>query len=251
MILADQASDVESIWQLVESCAYGADLPIWSQLTEDSASVLDLGCGIGRVARHLADQGRTVVGVDRDAAMVANLSRLSTEDGISAIVGDVAEIASLGLGKDRFEAIIAPQQLLHIVGGAAKRRQLLAGVKLRLEPDGLAAFAISELVRQESQTVEILPDLREVGHSVYASRPVAVEADDDSLTVVRLRQVVDSHGSLDESQDRITLDLMDRDSLAGELSEHGLVVDRTIEIPETDRHIASVVVVARHDVRSS
>jgi hypothetical protein len=120
-------------------------------------------------------------------------------------------------------------------------------VKKRLEPDGAAAFAISELIPQESQTVDVLPDMRELGESVYASRPVAVEAGVSSLTVVRLRQVVDSGGSLEEFHDSITLDLMDRVSLTGELAEAGLMAERMIEVPETDRHIASVIVVARHD----
>jgi SAM-dependent methyltransferase len=246
LILADRASDEESIWQLVESCAYGADLPVWSRITEGSASVLDLGCGIGRVARHLAAEGKTVVGVDRDPEMVANLNRLAVEQNIVAITGDVAEVASLDLGRDRFGAIIAPQQLLHILGGQVARQRLLDGVRRRLEPDGVAAFAISELIAPENQEVEILPDVREVGESVYASRPVAVETDGTSLTVIRLRQVVDPHGSLEEFHDSITLDLMDRESLAEELAMQGLAVERTIEIPETDRHVASVVVIARH-----
>ncbi|MBK8295045.1 MAG: class I SAM-dependent methyltransferase [Solirubrobacterales bacterium] len=251
MILADEASDEASIWQLVESCAYGADLAIWSELTTEGSSVLDLGCGIGRVARHLAAEGKDIVGVDRDPEMVADMNRLATEDKVVAITGDVSELASLELGRDRFEAIIAPQQLLHILGGEKHRHRLLAGVKRRLEPDGIAAFAINEVVPQESQTVDILPDLREIGESVYASRPVAVEFDPGSLTVVRLRQVVGQDGSLEETHDSITLDLIDRESLAAELAAAGLNISRMIEVPETDRHIASVIVVAGHDAGNS
>ncbi len=247
MILADRDSDESSIWQLVESCAYRADLPVWSELTTGSASVLDLGCGIGRVARHLAIDGGPVVGVDRDPDMIEDLNRLAAGEGITAITGDVTELTTLNLGRDRFETIIAPQQLLHIVGGESSRRRLLAGVRNRLEPGGKAAFAISEVVPDESQTVDILPDIREIGDTVYASRPVAVEFRSGSLTVVRLRQAVGSDGSLEETRDSITLDLIDRESLAAELAAEGLAADRTIEIPETDRHIASVVVVARHD----
>ena len=39
------------------------------------ATVADIGCGPGQVARHLADQGIDVVGVDLSAAMVAEASR--------------------------------------------------------------------------------------------------------------------------------------------------------------------------------
>ncbi len=40
---------------------------------------------------------------------------------------------------------------------------------------------------------------------------------------------------------------MDRHILAEQITEAGLVPVRTIELPETDRHIASVIVIARHD----
>lgn len=251
MILADLDSDEASIWQLVESCAYRADLATWSDLTAGSESVLDLGCGIGRVARHLAAEGKSVLGVDRDPAMVADLNRLATEKRVAAITGDVTEIADMDLGRDRFETIIAPQQLLHILGGERLRRRMLAGVKRRLRPDGVAAFAISEWLPQESQTVEILPDVRELDEWVYASRPVAVEDDGRSLTVIRLRQVVAPDGSLEETHDSITLDTMDRGSLTAELAAAGLRAERMIEVPQTERHIASVIVVARHDADDS
>jgi len=246
LILADQDSPRAAIWQLVESCGYTADLPAWVALTEQAGSALDLGCGIGRVARHLAAEGRDVVGVELDPLLAGDLNRLSAGGSASAVTGSVTELLDLDLGRDRFDAVIAPQQLLHIVGGEVSRGNLLEGVKERLAPDGTAAFAISEWIAEESRPVEVLPDVREIGDWVYASRPVAVEDDGDSLTVVRLRQVVAPDGSLEETHDSITLDRIDRHLLAEELDEAGLTVERTVEIPETDRHIATVIVVARH-----
>ena len=246
MILADRSSCEASIWQLVESCSYQADLPVWSEITATAASVLDLGCGIGRVARHLADGSRNVVGVDRDPDMVDDLNRLAVEDGVSAVTGDVSEVALIELGRQHFDAIIAPQQLLHIVGGEKMRLRLLAGLKERLSPEGIAAFAISEIVDPKSQSLEILPDVREIDDWTYASRPIAVEADPGSLTVVRLRQVVGPEGSLDESHDSITLDLIDRHSLATELAVAGFEVIDLIDLAETDRHIASIILIVRH-----
>ena len=64
MILADLDSPEVAVWQLAESCGYTADLPVWTELTAGQGPVLDLGCGIGRVARHLARSGTEVVGLD-------------------------------------------------------------------------------------------------------------------------------------------------------------------------------------------
>ena len=245
MILADQASDDASIWQLVESCGYTADLEVWTGLAAGAGSVLDLGCGIGRVARHLADGNRDVVGVDHDPAMIADLNRLATEPRVTGVTADVTALSAAVPGRERFDLVVAPQQLLHIVGGPENRRRLLSGAAARLAPGGIAAFAIHEWTPGESQAVDVLPDVRELGEWVYASRPVRVEDDGDSLTVIRLRQVVAPDGTLDETHDAITLDRIGRETCVAELAAAGLTVERTIEIPQTDRHIGSIVLVAR------
>lgn len=247
LILADGDSPEAAVWQLVESCGYTADLATWIDLTEGSRSVLDLGCGIGRVARHLASRGRQVTGVELDLSLAGDLNRLSEGERVSVVAGSVTDLPGLDLGRATFETILAPQQLLHIVGGEVSRQLVLDGVRERLEPGGIAAFAISEWVPEGSRPVDVLPDVREIGQWVYASRPVAVEEDGDSLTVVRLRQTVAPDGTLEESYDGITLDRLDRNRLADELQEAGMVAVRAIEVPQTDRHIATVVIVARHD----
>jgi len=56
-------------------------------------SVLDAGCGTGRVAAELARRGVVVVGIDRDASMIATARSLAPD--IHFEVGDVAD-ASLG-----------------------------------------------------------------------------------------------------------------------------------------------------------
>lgn len=247
MILADRHSPEVAIWQLVESCGYSADLACWVDLTAAAGPVLDLGCGIGRVARHLAAQGREVTGVDLDPLLAGDLNRLAEGETVSAFAGSVTALGELDLGRERFVSVIAPQQLLHIVGGEEARRQMLLGVKERLAPGGTAAFAISEWIPEVSRRVDVLPDMREIEGWVYASRPVAVEDRGDSLEVIRLRQIVAPDDSLEESGDSIVLDRMDRFSLADELARAGLHVTENVEVPQTDRHIASVIVVAGHD----
>ncbi len=67
-------ADAETIWHDVECGAYAADLPLWEELAAAAdGEVLDLGCGTGRVALHLARRGRRVIAVDREADFLAAL----------------------------------------------------------------------------------------------------------------------------------------------------------------------------------
>jgi tRNA G46 methylase TrmB len=48
----------EAIWHDVECGSYQADLPLWEELAQRAqGAVLELGCGTGRVALHLARRG--------------------------------------------------------------------------------------------------------------------------------------------------------------------------------------------------
>lgn len=66
------------------------------------ASVLDLGCGAGRLAKDLADRGHQVTGVDESAAMLRHL-----DPTVTAIR---ARIEELDLGR-RFGAVVLASHL--------------------------------------------------------------------------------------------------------------------------------------------
>jgi ubiquinone/menaquinone biosynthesis C-methylase UbiE len=71
-------------------------------LAANASSVLDLGCGTGRLASALASSGRIVVGVDPAAAML-NIARTKTSgDSVSWIEGDARKIL---LGR-RFDLVL-------------------------------------------------------------------------------------------------------------------------------------------------
>jgi SAM-dependent methyltransferase len=63
-------------------------------------SVLDAGCGTGRVAIELARRGLEVVGVDVDESMIAEARRLGPE-----LTWVRADLATLALGR-RFDAVV-------------------------------------------------------------------------------------------------------------------------------------------------
>ncbi|MGH9078618.1 MAG: class I SAM-dependent methyltransferase [Acidimicrobiales bacterium] len=64
------------------------------------ASVLDAGCGTGRVAIELARRGIEVVGVDVDKAMIATARRLAPD-----LTWVVTDLTRLDLGR-RFEVVV-------------------------------------------------------------------------------------------------------------------------------------------------
>jgi SAM-dependent methyltransferase len=91
-------------------------------------SVLDAGCGTGRVAIELASRGVTVVGVDRDASMVATARRLRPD-----LEWHVGDLAAVDLGETFEVVVMAGNVPLFTPPGtqaalvAACRRHLAAG----------------------------------------------------------------------------------------------------------------------------
>ena len=71
--------------------ASGADVHGEADFVEHlgPATVLDAGCGTGRVARELARRGIGVVGVDRDQSMIATARRLAPD--LTFLVRDLTE----------------------------------------------------------------------------------------------------------------------------------------------------------------
>lgn len=89
------------------------------------ASILDLGCGTGRIAHGLIALGHDVVAVDQSSEMLAHVSGAETV---------CAPIASLDLGR-RFGAVLLASHLLN-TPDAVDRQVLLATVARHLAPGG-------------------------------------------------------------------------------------------------------------------
>ena len=89
------------------------------------ASVLDLGCGPGRIAGPLVALGHPVTGVDDGAAMIAALPA-----GVEGVVGDARRIR---LGR-RFGAVLLASHLLNDPDGGP---DVAATAAAHLAPDGV------------------------------------------------------------------------------------------------------------------
>jgi SAM-dependent methyltransferase len=80
-------------------------------------SVLDLGCGVGRLSNLLAGRGCEVTGVDESAAMLAHL-----ETGVTPVH---ARIDGLALGR-RFGTVVLASHLVNTANQGLRRRLLRA-----------------------------------------------------------------------------------------------------------------------------
>jgi SAM-dependent methyltransferase len=92
------------------------------------ASILELGCGTGRILRPLAALGHPVVGVDDSPEMLARSPDLATV---------CSPIGTLRLGRT-FDVVLLASTLINADPGT--RREFLATVRQHLGDDGTAVF---------------------------------------------------------------------------------------------------------------
>lgn len=103
----------------------------------DVRSVLDGGCGTGRVAIELARRGFEVVGVDADPAMLSAARAKAPElEWILADLSDFTLPAADGPGPRRFDAaVLAGNVMIFVVPGSEGR--VLERIAAHLHPGGL------------------------------------------------------------------------------------------------------------------
>lgn len=93
-------------------------------------SVLDAGCGTGRVAAELARRGVEVVGIDRDPSMVAAARRLAPE-----VRFEVLDVTGADLG-ERFDVVVMAGNV-PLFTPEGTQDALVAGCARHLRPGGL------------------------------------------------------------------------------------------------------------------
>ncbi len=105
-------------------------------LAHEPASVLDAGCGTGRVGIELARRGVEVVGVDVDASMVATAARLAPE-----LRWVRSDLAALDLGRVFDVVVMAGNVPLFTPPGT--QAALVAGVARHVAPGGVLVAGFS------------------------------------------------------------------------------------------------------------
>jgi SAM-dependent methyltransferase len=230
------------VWHDVECGAYEADLPLWRELAADP--LLEIGCGTGRVALDLAGHGHDVWALDSEAALIGALKERARDHALTvdAAVGDARTFA---LDRTDFAAVIAPMQVVQLLGGPEGRAAMLRRVRDHLRPGGIFAAALADpfdgVPAEDSGPP--LPDVREQDGWVFQSTPVAVRSEGAGTAIDRLRQAVSPSGELDESMTSIVLDAVDPETLEAEASGLGFRRRPRRQVPATGDYVGSNVVV--------
>jgi SAM-dependent methyltransferase len=229
-------------WHDVENGAYEADLPLWRELAAaGEGPILDLGAGTGRVAADLAARGHEVVALDNDPALLAALAERAPE--VTTVTADAREFDL----STAFGLVLAPMQLVQILGGQDARLAMLRRVHSHLTDGGSFAAALAEPgdALPDGDASPPLPDMLESEGWVFSSQPLSVRERNGQVVVTRRRQAVSPAGDLREELVEIALELVSVDQFEVELRAAGFTGLERREIPETPDHIGSTVVLCR------
>ncbi len=135
----------------IETGGHTEDIPYWERLIDDlrPGSVLELGCGSGRLIGPIARRGLAhradfrLVGLDLSAPLLAAArERMHTEPELRDVVRLVeADMSDFAL-EERFDLVIIAFNGLGFVVGPGRQRACLHAVRRHLAPGGRLAIDV-------------------------------------------------------------------------------------------------------------
>jgi SAM-dependent methyltransferase len=244
MILFFGNNPEAAIWNEVECGDYEADLSLWEELAsslgEDEA-IMELGCGAGRVVHYLAARlPNLVIGLDRDPNLVE-----AVWEKCRGMCGDaeIEDVRNFGPFGTTFSLVLAPMQLIQLLSGSEERLGCLQCVAECMDPGGRAAFAIvEELPPVPVGSLPPLPDVRQVDGRIYSSMPLEPVVGSERIVLRRLRQTVERDGRMADEMNEVELQVLSAEELEEEAGEAGLLPIGRREIPATEAHVGSTIV---------
>jgi len=101
------------------------------------ATLLDAGCGTGRIARELARRGVDIVGVDLDEQMLSTARRKAPD-----LVWHCADLAAIDLGRTFDVILLAGNVMIFLTPGT--ERDVVSNLSRHLAPGGrlIAGFSL-------------------------------------------------------------------------------------------------------------
>jgi SAM-dependent methyltransferase len=141
----DHIPDFGLLYDSVPAYSQRADVPFYvGEAARVEGSVLELGCGTGRILLPLARAGRAVVGVDSSEAMLARCLvkvRAEPESVRTRVVLHRGDVRTFDLGRT-YELVIAPFRILQHLTTIEDQLQFLENVARHLAPGGRFVFDV-------------------------------------------------------------------------------------------------------------
>lgn len=153
------------------------DIPFYMEQVNHDMSVLELGCGTGRVLIPLAAKCKGITGVDSSPGMIERCKAKLKEGKIaaSAMVGDITNLRLT----QKFDLILAPYRVMQALATDAELDGFCATIRTLLKPEGKCILNVfqpnrprEEMMKSWVNTAEVerwrktLSDGTSVVHSV-------------------------------------------------------------------------------------
>jgi SAM-dependent methyltransferase len=186
----DAVADFGVLYDAVPAYVNRSDVPFYLEEAASAgspdapATVLELGCGTGRILLPLARAGHTVTGIERSKSMLARCeAKLAAEprdvrDRVALHQADARQFTVAASTGDGFRLAVAPFRILQHLTTTADQLRCLAAVRRHLVPGGRLVFDVfnphySLMTRDRSAEVEETPELR-LADGRYLRRTVRV-----------------------------------------------------------------------------
>jgi SAM-dependent methyltransferase len=249
----------EVVWHDLECGSYRADLPLWRELAaRQPGPILEIGAGTGRVALELARAGHSVTALEREPAL---LDALRTRPGAERVRTVLADARSFRSPARHFALCLVPMQTIQLLDGPRDRALFLHRARASLRAGGVLACAV--LARVEPFACAAgeegpAPETALIDGLLYASRPTRVAVGRREVVIERERRILEptARGTGEEpsawrwlerraERDVVRLERLSARKLRREGTAAGLRVEPACEVPATDEHTGSTVVMLR------
>jgi SAM-dependent methyltransferase len=207
--------------------SFQEDLRYWKHLAEmANGSILELGCGTGRVFLPLARIGYKITGIDNDQAMLARLSTHLNDEPLPGALIQQADIRAFDLQR-KFGLIIVPCNTFANLDDTDLNKAL-ACVERHLEEGGVFALDLPNPFETWAFEENELNEPLAVFEDLESGNPVQVFADQEQ--VEQREFAVEWHydellpdGKVDRTDVSIRYHLRDPKMMRSVLSQFNLV----------------------------
>ena len=126
------------------------DLQFYQQACEGAGSLLELGCGYGRLLQGLGKPGRRLVGLDQDASLLHLATQIDARDAeIQWLHGDMCAIDL----DQRFDCVLLAFNTFFCIPHR-KKAQLLQAIHRHLKPGGILLMDAYRVPDEDQSGVE-------------------------------------------------------------------------------------------------